>query len=134
MTEFTHNISLLVPPEHYTTASALIACISGEPADLLQFGSPKFGAYDACNIQAKASHVQAVLAAAAGKYTPSRPTFDTDEQINMTAVLEMIDAMQVVTIVPESPLPLLSGTLIVGIDIDAATLAQACGLERAIND
>lgn len=136
MTDYAHNISLLAPEALWPVAGALIACISGEQADLTQFRSIKFlPDYDACNAQAKASHVQAVLAAAAGQFIPQRPAFDTDELIDMAAVLEMIDTMQIVTALPESGMiTVLPGTLIVGIDIDAATLAAACGLERAIND
>lgn len=136
MTDYNHNIALVAPEPLWPVAGALIACISGEQADLTQFRSIKFlPDYDACNAQAKASHVQAVLAAAAGQFIPQRPAFDTDELIDMAAVLEMIDTMQIVTALPqEGTITVLPGTLIVGIDIDAATMAQACGLERAIND
>lgn len=133
MTDYKHNIALLAPEALWSTAGALVACVTGEPSDLMQFGSIKFQPdYDACNAQAKDHHVQAVLAAAAGQYTPSRPAFDTAEEIDMVAVLEMIDTMQVVTALPqEGTLTAIPGTLIVGIDIDVRTLAQACGLESA---
>lgn len=132
-TEYKHTISILAPESLWPTAGALVACVTGEPSDLMQFGSIKFQPdYDACNAQAKAHHVAAVLAAAAGQYTPSRPAFDTAEEIDMAAVLEMLDTMQVVTALPESgTITVTPGTLIVGIDIDARALAQACGLESA---
>lgn len=131
MTAYKHNIAMLVPEALWPTAGALIACVTGEQADLLQFGSIKFRPhYDACNAQAKGAHVQAVLAAAAGQYTPSRPSFDTAEEIDMVAVQEMVDGMQVVTALQEGNIPFNPTALLVGIDIDALTLAQACGIRR----
>lgn len=131
-TEYKHTISLLVPESLWPTAGALVACISGNQADLTQFSSIKFlPDFDVCNAQSKPHHVQALLAAAAGQYTPSRPAFDTAEEIDMVAVQATIDTMQVVTVLPaEGLITATPGTLIVGIDIDAAALAAACGLAR----
>lgn len=130
MTDFNHNIAMLVPPEHYASAGALIACISENPNDLMQFGTPKFGEYDACNAQAKASHVAAVQAAIAGQFNPTRPAFDTDEQIDMDAVNAMIDGAQIITSIPAGGIVPVPGALIVGVDITAADLAATCGLVR----
>lgn len=133
MTEFTHNIALLAPQQHWQAAGALIACMSDQRADLSQFSVVRFQPdYDACNAQAKQSHVDAVLAAAAGQYIPSRPAFDVDNQIDMVAVLELIDDMQVVTSIPDSgQITTVPGTLVVGIDMDVRVLAAACSFASA---
>lgn len=131
-TEYNHNISLLVPESQWTTAGALIAVISQQQADLGQFGSAKFAPdYDACNAQAKPSHIQALMAAKAGQYIPERPQFDTDETIDMPAVLALIAGAQVVTSIPEGGITPTPGAVIIGVDIDAQTLAAACGLKAA---
>jgi hypothetical protein len=132
--EYTHTISMLAPESLWASAGALIACLSNNQADLGQFRAAKWQPdYDGCNNSSKAHHVQAVLAAAAGQYTPQRPAFDTQETIDMVAVLETIDTMQVITALPESGLiTVVPGALIIGIDIDAAALAAACGLSRVV--
>ncbi len=128
MTDFVHSIAVLTPQQHWQTTGALVACISNERADLTQFCVAKFQPdYAACNAQAKQAHVDAVLAAVAGQYTPARPAFDIDNQIDMVAVLELIDDMQVVTNIPDSgQITTVPGTLVIGINIDVRTLAAAC--------
>lgn len=129
-TEYAHNIALLVPEAHWASAGALIACISEEAADLMQFRTVKFGPdYDACNAQAKATHVAAVQAAIAGQFRPQRPAFDTAEEIDMAKLQAMIDGAQIVTSIPEEGITPVPGALIVGVDIDVRTLAAACGFE-----
>ncbi|MFS6599871.1 hypothetical protein WHK02_14575, partial [Staphylococcus aureus] len=134
--EYTRNISLLVPEIHWQTAGSLIAVISGQHADLQQFGSTKFlPEYDACNAQAKSTHVQALIAAKAGLYVPSRPEFDrVNQQIDMPAVLTLIAEAQVITEIPDTGITPVPGALILGINIDAVSLAAACGLSRVVPD
>jgi len=134
-TEYNHNIAMLVPEDCWESAGALIACISGQQSDLTQFGNEKFiGGYDACNAQAKASHVQALQAAAAGLFIPERPAWDAEEAIDMVAVLDLIDTMQVVTELPEGGISIYPDTVIIGLNIDAKTLANACGLVSVTSD
>ena len=122
---------MLVPAFLYSEAGVIIACISGQQSDLLQFGSAKFlPDFDACNAQAKESHAMALRAAAVGQLHPARPAFDTAEEIDMVAVQDAIDGAQYVFSIPESGIIPKPGAIIIGLDIDAATLASACGLSR----
>jgi hypothetical protein len=134
-TEYSHNISMLVPEAQWAAAGAVIAIISGQQSDLLQFGSAKFlPDFDACNAQAKASHVAVLQAAAAGQFVPQRPEWDTDEQIDMQAVQDLISTMQCITTIPEDGISPSPGAVIIGLDIDASTLAAACGLVKIKGD
>ena len=133
-TEFVHVISMLVPPARYAAAGTIIACISENPADLMQFGRPKFGTYDACNVQAKESHAQALRAAAAGVLVLQRPAFDTDSLIDMAAVNDAKAKTTYVFSLPEGQQTPVPDQIIIGLDIDAATLASLYGLKRAIEE
>lgn len=131
MTEFTHNIAMIVPQAHWSSAGALISCISGVQSDLMQFGNAKYEPdLDACNAQAKQSHVDAVMMASHGLLHPSRPAFDTDEQIDMVALQAMIDSAQIITTITDESITPIPGALIVAVDIDAATLALKCGFVK----
>ena len=130
-TEFNHNIAMLVPAALYSEAGAIIACISGQAVDLMQFGQAKYlPDYDACNAQAKESHAMALRAAGVGQLHPARPDFDIDEEIDMVAVQAAIDGAQYVFEIPEGGIVPVPGAIIVGLDIDAAALAAACGFVR----
>lgn len=129
MTAFTRTISMLVPESLWAAAGDLVAVISGQQADRNHFRAAVFSPnYAACNHAAKPEHVAALLAAKAGQYVPERPAFDADEQIDMAAILELVANAQVVTSIEGSIPP--AGGVIMGVDVDAATLAGACGLTR----
>ena len=131
-TEFTHNISMLVPASLYSEAGAIIACISGQQSDMQQFSQTKYlPNYDACNVQAKESHAMALMAAAVDQLHPARPAFDTAEEIDMVAVQAAIDGAQYVFSIPEGGLTPKPGAIIIGLDIDVTALASACNLNRA---
>jgi hypothetical protein len=101
----------------------------------MQFGNAKFQPdYDACNAQAKLPHVQVLQAAAAGQFVPERPTWDTEEAIDMEAVQVLISTMQVVTSIPGGGIVPTPGSVIIGVDIDAKTLAAACGLNPILEE
>jgi hypothetical protein len=101
----------------------------------MQFGNAKFQPdFDACNAQAKTSHIQALQAVAAGQLKLSRPSWDTEETIDMDAVQALIDTLQVVTVIPEGGIKPELDAVIIGVDIDAKTLANACGIEAVVSE
>lgn len=135
MTQYPHNIAMLVPESLWAEGGAIIACISGEPADLMQFGSVKYSpSYDACNAQATQAHVEALRAVASGTYPVLRPDFDTDEAIDMGAVREALASAQyVLDGIPEGGITPF-GKIVIGLDVGATSLAAAMGLTKVTDN
>lgn len=129
-TEFTHTIAMLVPEPLWQQAGDLIALISNNKNDRMQFGTTKFsGGYDACNNPAKDSHVQALMAAHAGVFVPPRPEFDVLQELDIPALVQLVKDAQIVTDITNG-LELTPGALVIAIDLPVASLVAAAGLEK----
>ncbi len=127
MSRFTHNIAFLVPESLWPVAGAIVAIISNNEADVDGFNSPTFAPdYAAKNHQATDQHATILRAVAAGQMQLPEPTFAVD----MAAVTAACASAQyVLDGLPETITPT-PDCIIIGLDIDAATLAAACGLAK----
>lgn len=127
-TEFTHTIAMLVPEPLWQQAGDLIALISNNKNDRMQFGNAKFsGGYDACNNPAKESHVQALMAAHAGIFVPPRPDFDVLQELDIPALVQLVKDAQIITELTDN-MVLPQGKLVLAIDFDVLTIAAVCNL------